>query len=238
MTNKAKRNWTPSVRFRNGSLLIWAQMFAVMALSCVSVFAANGTLDYSSGWYPAGTNLTVTASPVDVYSQFDHWSGDTNAASVVDNTLTMASLTGSKTITAHFVDATTASNQVPYTWLHTLSNGWTTAEEFEAAATNDYDGDGFTTAQEYWSGTDPFSDASYLHISNVGFANGNVRLLWNHARVDSNIPPLCVQVSSDLVNGNWQDASVNTNTPIDGLNTWEEPYAGPRFYRLIVPPAP
>lgn len=203
-----------------------------------SLGAAIGTLDYGSGWYPAGTNFTVTATPDDLYSQFDRWEGTTNETLIASNTLTLASLTGPKTITAVFRDSITSSNAVPYAWLNTLSNTWTTVEDFEAAATNDYDGDGFTTAQEYWSGTDPFSSESYLQIGDVDMAGGNIRLHWSHSRVDSNIPPLTVQVRTDLLNGDWQDAAVNTNAPIEGMNMWEEPYSGLRFYRLIAPSAP
>jgi hypothetical protein len=125
----------------------------------------------------------------------------------------------------------TSSHSIPYTWLSDVG----ITNEFTAAVTNDPDGDGFTTAEEYWSGTDPFSAASYLHISTVAFSGGNVQLGWYHDRVDSNIPPLRVQVRTNLFHGSWQNAEANTNAPMSGLNSWETLHTGPRFYRLIVP---
>jgi hypothetical protein len=211
-------------------------MTVVLVMAGYAWATGTGTVDLVSGWYPAGTNLTVTATPMNLYSRFDHWIHDfpSNDVSVVSTQISLW-VVSPGSVTAHFVDAVTASNAVPYAWLHTLSNDWTTIEAFESAVMNDYDGDGFTTAEEYWSGTDPFSAASYLHISSVALSGGNVQLSWYHDRVDSNIPPLRVQVRTNLFYGNWQNAEANTNVPVSGLNSWETLHTGSRFYRLIVP---
>ena len=58
----------------------------------------KGTVSPSSGSYPSGTTVTITAMPSSGW-KFDHWSGD---ASGTDPTITVT-MDGNKVITAHFV---------------------------------------------------------------------------------------------------------------------------------------
>jgi hypothetical protein len=60
----------------------------------------TGSVQPESGWFPAGTNLTATATP-DANSAFDAWSGDTNSATFGAGTITFT-VDGPKTITARF----------------------------------------------------------------------------------------------------------------------------------------
>jgi hypothetical protein len=196
-------------------------------------FATVGTLNRVSGWFEAGTNLMVIATP-DVYSQFDGWFGDTNGASIAGTQLSFT-VTGPRVISAAFKDGVTASHAVPYIWLGTVNSVWT--NDFEGAATNDWDGDGYTTAQEYWSGTDPTNAASFLHISAVAMSGGMVQLRWLHAWVmDSNVLPICVQTRTNLTGGTWEYAGAVS--PVNGTNTWNGAVFPCAFYRLCVTNAP
>jgi len=82
------------------------------ALAALVVMAGNvlavgsGSVNPTSGWYPAGTNLTVTATPA-VNDELKGWSGDTNSATFGAATITFlvnAPKTIPKTITATFKD--------------------------------------------------------------------------------------------------------------------------------------
>lgn len=207
------------------AMLLLASAGAVRAVG-------TGTLDKVSGWFESGTNVTVTATP-HIYSQFDYWQGDTNGAVMVGNQISI-DVSGSKSISAVFQDGITATNAVPFEWLGGLNPAWT--NDFEAAVTNDADADGFTTAEEYWSGTDPLSSNSFLRIDDVLLTATNVRLIWAHAQVDTNIPPIWIQSRASLITGLWMN--VDFKNPVNGTNTWAWPIGSERFYRLSVPIAP
>jgi len=115
-----------------------------------SYATGSGTLDHGSNWYPSGTNLTVSAMP-ETYSKLDRWEGDTEG-DIYSETIN-CTVDGSKTLTAVFVDQVTATNAIPHRWLAEVNPDWT--NDFESAATNDWDHDGFTTAEEYLAGTSP-----------------------------------------------------------------------------------
>ena len=69
---------------RNGhrEMKIATVVYALLVAFAGTLFAGGtGTLDRVSGWYPVGTNLTVTATP-SLYSAFDSWTGDTNGAAI------------------------------------------------------------------------------------------------------------------------------------------------------------
>lgn len=199
---------------------------ALLALAG-SVFATGtGTVDKASGWYPAGTNLTATATP-GVYSVFTAWSGDTNGSAIAANQISF-SVDGGMAITAAFSDRVTVTNSVPYWWLAGLD----LTNDFEAVVTGDPDGDGFTTAEEYWSGTDPTNTASHLRIDQVVITSTNVQLVWAHARVDGAIPPISIQRRSSLVTGEWMH--VDQKQPADGINTWDSLTPVGDYFRLCV----
>jgi hypothetical protein len=189
-------------------------------------------VDRTSGWYPAGTNLTVTATP-GLYSQFAGWSGDTNVSSIAGQQISF-DVTGPRTITAVFKAGVTVEGAVPYSWLGAVNQAWT--NDFESAATNDWDNDGFTTDQEYWSGTDPMSSNSFLRICAVSLVGANIQLSSVHARVDTNIPPIRVLMSTNLMSGSWTDAG--GLDPVDGTNTWSAVMQPRAFYCLSVTNAP
>jgi hypothetical protein len=63
---------------------------------------ASGSVDVSSGWFPAGTNITVTATS-EAGSEFDSWGGDTNGCVIVANVITVP-MFGPRAIQAQFVE--------------------------------------------------------------------------------------------------------------------------------------
>lgn len=211
----------------HGSTKLQAMCAGVLFVVMVGMLPA-GSLDTASGWFPSGTNLTVNATG-DLYSQFDRWQGDTNGAVASGNQISFT-VAGPRNITAAFKPRVTNTNAVPYEWLANQNSAWT--NDFEAAAAGDTDSDGYTTAEEYWSGTDPQDSNSFLHIDAIQITSTNVSLIWMHAKVDTNIPPICVQTRSTMATGGWVYAG--EKVPVNGTNMWSASMEPSGFYRLCV----
>jgi hypothetical protein len=128
----------------------------------------------------------------------------------------------------------TVNHSVPHVWLAARNALW--SNDYEAAATNDVDGDGFATWQEYWSGTDPQDSNSFLRIDSIGFSGTNLLVSWRHSQVDAGIPPITIQARSNLVSGSW--VGIGSHVPTNGINIWSAGSSVQGFYRLAVTNAP
>jgi M6 family metalloprotease-like protein len=128
----------------------------------------------------------------------------------------------------------TTNHSVPHAWLSAINTNW--SANYEAAVTNDVDGDGYATWQEYWSGTDPQDSNSFLRIDSIGFIGTNLLVSWRHAVVDAGIPPITIQSSTNLVSGSW--VGIGSHAPTNGVNTWSAGSSVQGFYRLAVTNAP
>jgi hypothetical protein len=128
----------------------------------------------------------------------------------------------------------TTNHSVPHAWLSAINTNW--SANYEAAVTNDVDGDGFATWQEYWSGTDPQDSNSFLRIDSIGVIGTNLLVSWRHANVDAGIPPITIQSRSNLVSGSW--VGIGSHAPTNGVNIWSAGSSVQGFYRLAVTNAP
>jgi hypothetical protein len=131
-------------------------------------------------------------------------------------------------------NAVTANHAVPHAWLASQNPAW--ADDYEAAALADPDGDGFATWQEYWSGTDPQDSNSYLRIDSVIFDGTNIVIVWSNAAVGAGVPPLGIQARGDLLSGSW--SNVGQKSLADGVNAWSNSALQHLYYRLAVTNAP
>lgn len=206
--------------------LRWCGVALLLAFAFHANAEGTGTLDKISGWFRAGTNITVTATP-SAYSQFDYWTGGTNGASIAANLISFDA-TSARSITAVFKDRLTTTNSVPYWWLA----GQGIVSNFEFVVSEDPDNDGFSTAEEYWSGTDPNVSNSHLRIDSIQLSGIDYQLTWAHAQVDTNIRPVCIQMRSSLATGDW--VNVGLKAPVDGVNSWVTNAPPGQFFRLCV----
>jgi uncharacterized protein (TIGR03790 family) len=130
----------------------------------------NGTVAPTSGWHALGSsvNLSAQASP---YFHFLNWTGDVSGSE--SNPLSLL-MDAPKALAAFFAANVTTNTQTPEWWLadHGITN------ELEAAATNDPDGDGIPTWQEYAADTDPWDDRSSLRLEALRLAPGSNVLEW------------------------------------------------------------
>ncbi len=130
----------------------------VLMPSALSFAGGTGTLDRASGWYPAGSNITVTAT-AEKFSLFSGWSGDTNGCAVSGSQITIP-VSRARQISAVFVLKKTPKG-TSESWLASYS---LTNEAAAAVELLDEDGDGATAWQEYIAGTDPTNRTDKLGV--------------------------------------------------------------------------
>ncbi|OVE75193.1 hypothetical protein BVX97_05450 [bacterium E08(2017)] len=128
----------------------------------------------------------------------------------------------------------TTNHSVPYSWLASYNPAWT--NDAENSITNDHDGDGYATWQEYWSGTDPNDSNSLLKIDSVYMVGNEVFVEWQHVNPDPALPDIAIFSSSNLISGAWEYAG--QKQPKNGTNTWQSTPAQQLFYRLVVTSTP
>lgn len=185
----------------------------------------SGSVTPTSGWYMAGSDVAITAAPSE-YWHFGAWTGNLSTQAIASNPI-VVNMSIPRTLVAQFVVNTT-SNQTPETWLAT--HGFT--NDFESASTNDPDGDGMQTWEEYVADLDPNSPTSSFVIATTSFTNGFiVRIPSSTGRVYS------LDFGSSIVTPDWQPVSGQTNIPGNGgtltlINN--NPAAGGRYHRVRV----
>ncbi len=181
-----------------------------------------GTVTPVSAWQRRGTNLAVAASAAP-YFHFVQWQGDAPGGQETNPALSLT-VSAPASLTARF-DPDLATNSTPKWWL--ASYGWT--NNFDAAATNDVDQDGYFTWQEHITGTIPTSHASRLQFDALTFDSVNCWIRFpsvSNRRYD-------VQASTDLRQpAGWTPLA--TNLPgHDGVESVADSlvWTG-RFYRI------
>ncbi|MFH0879019.1 MAG: hypothetical protein V2A34_04855, partial [Lentisphaerota bacterium] len=108
----------------------------------------------------------------------------------------------------------TATNNVPKAWL--ADYGWT--NNFDAAATNDADGDSMATWEEYFAGTDPTNKLSFfqcLEISRVSFPMIGKVLRWG--AVSGRV--YAIEASTNLAGPAWVELTNSLPAPV---NSWTD----------------
>jgi hypothetical protein len=126
------------------------------------------------------------------------------------------------------------SHAVPYSWIQNQSASW--INDYETAVSQDQDGDGFMTWEEYWAGTDPTNGASFLKIDSVAYDGTNVIIKWQNAKVGAGVPPLAIQARTNLVSGSW--SNVGQKSVVNGVNAWSNSAMQQLYYRLVVTNTP
>jgi hypothetical protein len=121
----------------------------------------HGAVVPVSGWQTGGAAVEVTAQPVSYY-HFDAWQGDVPTGQEAVNPLPIV-MTGACSFAAGFAENLTPNTHTPEWWL--ADYGWT--NNFESAVTNDPDGDGVPSWQEYISDTSPTDGVSFLRLTGI-----------------------------------------------------------------------
>ena len=196
-------------------------------------YDTNGTpstySDYVGSWTNVTTNISVETEGLVPDGTYTY-------SFAVSNASTFASASPDwefHTLRSGECSATTL-HSVPHGWLGTCNSSW--SNDYESAAMVDHDGDGVMTWKEYWSGTDPLDDSSYLKLDSVTFDGPNVVITWQHAAIEGPLPDIAIHACTDLCGGAW--VNIGAKSPVNGTNTWTVS-AGPHtFYRLSTTTAP
>lgn len=179
--------------------------------------AAHGSVDVADDWQPGGATTQIAAL-ADAYYHFTNWSGSVSAT---NNPLDLL-MDAPKAVQANFAANLAASN-VPEWWL--AQYGWT--NDFDTAATNDAEPDGYVTWQEYVADTDPTNSDSYPLMAFVETYQTNAPLLtwpFSTGRLYQ------IQWCDDIVAGAWDGQPLGL-----GIGAWTDtnpPPATNRYYRI------
>lgn len=177
----------------------------------------HGAVAVADSWQPAGVSTQIAALP-DSYYEFSAWSGDDVST---NNPLDLA-MDGPKAVQANFA-ALLATNDVPQWWLAQF--GWT--NDFDAAATNDAEPDGFPTWQEYVGDTDPTNAASFPRMEFITTWQTNPpSLSWPFSTGRLYV----IQWCDDIGGGEWSGQPLGL-----GVGEWADtnpPPATGRWYRI------
>lgn len=179
--------------------------------------AEHGAVNIGDSWQTGGATTQITAT-ADGYYHFTNWTGSASGAS---NPLDLL-MDAPKTVQANFA-ATLAANNTPEWWL--AQHGWT--NDFDAAATNDAEPDGYFTWQEYVADTDPTNSISYPQMAFIETWQTNLPILTWSA---SSGRLYQIHTCDDIGVGQWASQQLGL-----GADTWTDtnpPPATNRYYRI------
>ncbi len=184
-----------------------------------------GQVDEPDQWVDAGDVIAVTAQP-EIYYHVDSWTGDTEGASLVDETLTIP-MTRARAIFTLFAE-NISPNGVPQRWFDEqgLEGDW------ETIGLLDQDHDGMLSWEEYIAGTAPTNAADVLKIDmEVHAVGANSMLAWKS--VSNRVYK--VWRSTSLTDGFRQvSGNLQATPPVNTFNEPQMPAGQPVYYRISV----
>jgi len=181
----------------------------------------HGRVTEPDQWVDAGSNVTVAAIAND-YFHFARWQGTVFST---NNPLPFT-MSIPHSIMAEF-SANLVTNGMPEWWM--ARHGWT--NDFVAAATNDEDGDGMLTVQEWIADTDPTNAESCLSLLGLQPEQDGVRVVWRGGRDATQWLEYCGDQT--LSTGTWIAAFTNlppTATTTNIVDEWKTNRV--LFYRI------
>lgn len=157
-----------------------------------------GNVDGSDGWQNSGSNVTLTATPINYYHLIN-WTGTITST---DNPLGL-SMSQAYLLTANFAE-NLVTNATPQWWLAQYELGTNDAD----ALAHD-DADGMPNWQEYIADTDPTNTDSALRILDIVPESGAIRVEWQGGEQAWQY----LQCKEDLVSTTEQWFAIFTNIP-------------------------
>lgn len=178
----------------------------------------HGSINVADVWQPANATTQITAS-AEPYFHFTSWTG---SASSTNNPLDLL-MNAPKSIQANFAE-NLATNKTPEWWL--AQYGWT--NDFDAAATNDSDDDGYFTWQEYIADTIPTNAESFFPpLGATGFVT-NLQIVIDPTSTGRQYH---VDVGTPITNPGWTDLTNAAGTGSAWSPEIIPPSTGMYFYR-------
>jgi len=192
---------------------------------CIRVIAApHGSVTPSGAVildYGASTSFVITASQYyHIGSVLTNGAEDPAAEGLLRYTSVWNNVTATGLLVAVFEDNLTANTGTPEAWLARF--GWT--NNFEAAATNDTDGDRVPACDEYVADTIPTNGDSYLRMT--GIQTGSVG--W----VGGLYVPQFLEGSLSGLDGEWDTMGIYPPPTVPTNSVEVDTDASYRFYRV------
>jgi len=208
-------NTNITLTLTNDAVLTWLWKTQYMF---VPLAGPDGSVDQTSQWANAGTNLIVTGTASNYY-HFVTWTGTISSTS---NPLTLE-MNHSHSVTACFGE-NMATNNTPHWWL--AQYGLST-NDYAALAHNDTDG--MANWEEYIADIDPTNSESVFMITEVTLEN-DVSIKWKGGILATQILERC----TSILYGTW-NAVVTNHPPTATSTNWTDFSATnkkSRFYRI------
>ena len=191
---------------------------------------STGYVDVADGWFAAGASVQVTATPLgNPVSQFVKFQVNGSDYSYFVNPDTFT-IDGAKLIEAWFIGGTIevvpqfTDKGTPWVWLqkYGLASG-TDPAVYNAADSNDYDGDFALNWEEYPAGTVPTSAASVFKVLSFVVESGSNCISWYGTTNDGVYTPFGMDRSTNLLLGlpGWVRITDNVGARAgDGTNVY------------------
>ncbi len=201
----------------------WERQYAI-SISAGSHGTMTGA---TNGWFNELASFPVVAFP-DPYYYFYHWDGLSGPGSWRQSNTFGAGQ--AYTAVAAFRPHLT-SNNIPHWWL--AGNGLGT--NYEDTLT-DFDHDGLSAGEEYWTGTEPTNAASVLRITANQIRQGSNVVSWLSTTNGALSLPYQLEYTTNLWGGEWIRVGADlARTP--PTNSWSVPHTHQDariFYRVGV----
>ena len=186
-----------------------------VALSCASTLAP-GTWSFTA---PNSFSFTPTTNELGVHSF-------------------LFTATGQDGYDEELITITVTTQQEPTPYEQWISDAGIDPDGTNGGASDDYDGDGRTNEQEYWSDTDPSDPDSFLRIDNLSLSGTTVNLSME--KMTSNAAPRAYVIhAANLVSNNsWSWSVLGTNSSTSGVIPVNNVSNTVTIFKITIPAAP
>jgi len=216
---------TGSFTLTTNSTLIWKWQtnFWLHISNC-----GNGSVGTNDLWLIAGTNIQVTAYPLQYYL-FANWGGQTNGCSLNGSNITIG-MVSPRQVTATFVDDA-STNNVPKAWLAQFG-----LTNFNNDAMSDGNHNGMAVWEEWLAGCNPTNPNSVFACKQLSMTDSR-GIAFSWASISNRFYDIAKSTNLSLGKASFmilQSASNMPATPPTNVFTNGIPDGGPCFYRIQV----
>ena len=186
-----------------------------VALSCDSTLAPNNW-DFTA---PNNFSFTPTTNDLGVHSF-------------------LFTATGQDGYDEQMITITVTTQQEPTPYEQWATDAGVDPEGANGGATDDFDGDGRTNEQEYWSDTDPADSNSFLQIQNLSINGATLNLMLD--KMTSNAAPRAyvVHAAHEIAGNGWSWSVLGTNSSTSGVIPINNVSNTLTIFRVTIPAAP
>jgi hypothetical protein len=186
--------------------------------------SANGSLDTIDSWIQHASYIDVVANP-NQYYHFTNWVGD--VSSLTTNNNIIYGIVNTPLVLSAVFKPDLEDGGTPDWWL--ASYGLT--NDFASQETYDFDGDGFSSGQEYITGTDPTNIYSLFQLTSLSITTNDLNpysvLSWTY----TNNRLYAVKRQTNLL---YDAIEITNNLPIGVYTDYYDSADASLYYKINV----